>query len=201
MSCRRYIPLETTTQAFLISLQRRAIKHAVLRWFEDLPAVEPGEDIDILVADEDAPRLLTLVEASGTGQPLDVYSVSGTHNLRFRRAPYFPPAKARELLSRRVKGPVCDHPCPEDHWASLAYHAVWHKRTIDSDDHDYRAALGLTHHTRLEALAARLELMGWHPSPLTRWRWRHHLRSNSGSIPATAKAGSNLPHSAAKAGG
>jgi hypothetical protein len=174
MSCRRYIPSEQDTAKFLKSLQTRGISHVVLRWFEELPHVEPGEDIDILVSDADAPRLLAMVETQGTGQPLDIYSASGTAGLSWRGAPYLPPQCARNLLARRTRGPICDHPCPDDHWLSLAFHTVWHKGQLVDMTHDYAKALKLGANDTIDELAKRLDAAGWRPGLLAQWRWRRH---------------------------
>ena len=133
---RRYIPPNQATGDFLKSLQTQGLRHAVLRWFENLPHVQPGEDIDILVADDDALSLLAMLDDEGPGQPADIYSASGKHGLGWRGAPYLPPDHAVQLLARRIHGHACDHPAPNDHMASLAYHVVFHKGMLDSSDHD-----------------------------------------------------------------
>jgi hypothetical protein len=54
---RRYLRPGVTLEALFDELNRRGVRYAVLRWFETLPSVGPGEDVDILVADEDLPHL------------------------------------------------------------------------------------------------------------------------------------------------
>jgi hypothetical protein len=180
---RHYISPDITAGAFLKSLQAKGLSHAVLRWFENLPHVELGEDIDILVADEDAPALLAMLEKHGPGQAVDLYSASGKHGLGWRGTPYLPPRMAKQLLDRRIHGKACDHPAPDEHLASLAFHVVYHKGTLDSPDHDYRRALGLAEDITLQELARQLRHMGWQPSLKALWRWRRHNRFISGHLP------------------
>jgi hypothetical protein len=139
------------------------VRYVVLRWFENLPAVDAGEDIDLLVADEDLEfvgTLLTPHVVPPRRQKFDVYSVSGLPGSDRHGIPYFTPELANALLDRssllhgryRV-------PSPLDHFDSLAYHVLYHKgvgvglpeTTADqpspsSGDHDYAGIL-----TRLAA--------------------------------------------------
>ena len=50
---RRHLRHGLPVDEFFDQLNRLGVRYAVLRWFDTLPAVEPGEDIDVLVADED----------------------------------------------------------------------------------------------------------------------------------------------------
>lgn len=180
---RHYISPGNTTGAFLKSLQANGLRHAVLRWFEHLPHVEPGEDIDILVADEDATTLRAMLRKHGPGQAVDLYSASGRHELGWRGASYLPPRMAKQLLANRIHGKACDHPGPDEHWASLAFHVVYHKGTLNSRDHDYRQALGLAEETTLQELSRELRKIGWQPSLKALWRWRRHNHFISGHFP------------------
>jgi hypothetical protein len=129
----------------------------VLRWFETLPEVDPGEDIDILVADEDLDAvgtLLTCPVIPPRRQKFDVYTVSGLPGSDFRGIPYYTADLAKALLanSRLLRGRY-RVPSPQDHFDSLAYHAVYHKgrgsglpATADSPpggpgEHDYAVVL------------------------------------------------------------
>jgi hypothetical protein len=57
-----------------------------------------------------------------------VYSVTGLPGSDYHGIPYLSPAMARRVLERSVllRGRY-RVPCPEDHFASLAYHAIYHK--------------------------------------------------------------------------
>jgi hypothetical protein len=164
---RRYLRPGVSLDEFFTELDRLGVRYAVLRWFETLPEVEPGEDVDILVADEDVRRLRPLLASYlvplGT-QKFDVYSVSGLAGSDFLTVPYFTSDFARGVLERSVllRGRY-RVPCDQDHFDSLAYHAVYHKGAASGlpenaaveplggdGDHDYAAVLG--------ALAERLSL-------------------------------------------
>ncbi len=128
---RRHLRAGVSVDSFFDELNRLGVRYAVLRWFETLPDVDPGEDIDVLVADEDLPALRTLMRSyrvAPTRQKFDVYSVTGLPGSDHRGIPYLSPALAARLLERSVllRGRY-RVPCPEDHFDSMAYHAVYHK--------------------------------------------------------------------------
>jgi hypothetical protein len=142
---------------FFERLRRRGVCYVVLRWFDDLPHVDRGEDIDLLVADEDLDFVRSLMaprRSLRTTQKFDIYSVSGLPGSDFKEVPYYGPRFAREMLERgewlRDRYRV---PSLQDHYDSLAYHALYHKGYASglSDgmtenarrpaDHDYEAVL------------------------------------------------------------
>ena len=155
---RRYLPPRLTLPEFFSRLEKREVPYAVLRWFEGLPQVEPGEDIDLLIDDEYLGFVHSLLlprPMRRDSQPFDVYTVSGLPGSDFLQVPYFPPGFARELLAGVVQiGDLYRVPSPEHHFVSLAYHAVYHKgyasglctgTGVDVDsrpcDHDYEATI------------------------------------------------------------
>jgi hypothetical protein len=157
---RRYLSPDLTLPEFFARLEEHGVPYAVLRWFENLPEVEAGEDIDILIDDEhlDFVRSLLLPRPlRRDSQPFDVYTVSGLPGSDFLQVPYYPPGFARELLAGvdRVGG-LYRVPNPEHYFVSLAYHAVYHKGYASglraglaeddvprrTSDHDYEAILG-----------------------------------------------------------
>jgi hypothetical protein len=155
---RRYLAPGLTLPQFFARLEQHGVPYAVLRWFENLPEVEPGEDVDLLVEDaylELVHSLLLPRPLRRDSQPFDVYTVSGLPGSDFLEVPYLPPSFARELLAGvdRVGG-LYRVPNPEHHFVSLAYHALYHKgyaSGLRSDtgagggpragDHDYEAIL------------------------------------------------------------
>ena len=164
---RRYLRPGVTLEELFDELNRLGVRYAVLRWFETLQSVEPGEDVDILVADEDLhhlrPFLRSYLVPPGT-QKFDVYSVSGLPGSDFLAVPYMTSGFASGLLDRAVllRGRF-RVPDEQDHFDSLAYHAVYHKGErsgLPEDaaaepiaapaEHDYAAVLA--------ALAGRLGL-------------------------------------------
>jgi O-antigen/teichoic acid export membrane protein len=251
-----HIAPELTVAQFFAALEARGISYLVLRWFENLPQIEPGHDIDLLVVDDHVRLLRPLLTRWPVGQPCDVYSTTGMPDFAFRPwfpgtdpsdslAP-FPPWQAERMLARaRVveskaearlppvargdlreghrrwspfvrfgpgsipkgdggatspglapQSPGIAVPDPEDHFFSLAYHAIYLKgawsglpsasapeEASPAVSHDYAAVLrrlaeplgiALPRPLTLEALDAVLAAAGWRPpfdmlEKLARW--------------------------------
>jgi hypothetical protein len=143
---------------FFAELAAHDVCYVVLRWFDTLPDVDEGEDIDLLVADEDLAFVRSLMatrSGARSTQKFDIYSVSGLPGSDFHGVPYYAPRFAREVLEGGtwLKGRY-RVPSPQHHYDSLAYHAVYHKGRASglSDgsaadearppaDHDYEAVL------------------------------------------------------------
>lgn len=183
-TARRHLSPVVGVAGFFRRLDERGVRYCVLRWFETLPAIEAGEDIDLLVEDgavEEVERILA--EEPGT-IPVDVYSASGLPGTTYREMAYYPPALARMLLERAERtGAGILAPSPEDHFHSLAYHAVYHKGERSGiparagapawngvPEHDYAGTLerlaracGVEVELTLEALDAHLARAGWRP--------------------------------------
>lgn len=147
-----------TLPQFFEIMKQREIPYSVLRWFDALPHVDEGEDVDILIADEHLEFVHTLLLARPMrrdSQPFDVYTVSGLPGSDFCGVPYYPPQFARALLADAVwVKDLYRAPSTEHHFQSLAYHAVYHKGftsglrggtgTDDvrlASDHDYESVL------------------------------------------------------------
>lgn len=164
-------------------LERAQLQYSVLRWFEKLPEMDPGEDLDILVADGDVDRMRELLEEEPGTMPVDLYSVSGGPHSDYQGMSYYPPHLASALLDRSVHHESGFRvPSPRDHLDSLVYHAVYHKglrsgipsmtggSAFDDPEHDYRAVLktlaasqGVDLPDTLEELDSYLESAGWRP--------------------------------------
>jgi hypothetical protein len=192
---RRFIPHQIGVEGFLRRLQHSNIPHAVLRWFDSLPEIAPGEDLDLLVDDAQLESVREIL-ASGVGiQPIDLYSVSGHSSADFRGMPYYPPTCASQMLDRAiVHRSLCRIPAPREHFLSLAYHAVYHKGIAsgvaehagalppgDKPEHDYHAVLaslaiqlGLELPITLTDLDAHLDQNGWRPPRETLARLAKH---------------------------
>jgi hypothetical protein len=151
---RRYAPTGGLRQLFQL-LNSRGARYVVLRWFDGLPDEVDG-DIDFLVADEDLPLFESLMRSERGGIPCDLYSESGVRGYRYADMPYFPPHLAKRILERAIviPGPL-SVPCDEDHFLSLAYHAVYQKglrsglpttqrsaQSVPVPLHDYEGTLG-----------------------------------------------------------
>jgi hypothetical protein len=159
------------------------VAYAVLRWFDALPAMEPGEDLDVLVADEDVDAFRALLESEPGTVPVDLYSVSGLAGSDYQGAAYYAPDLARALLARtETHRSGMRVPAPADHLRSLAYHALYHKGTrsglvsrlvadvVPDPEHDYRVALdkvaascGVQLPPDMEGIDDYLASVGWRP--------------------------------------
>lgn len=155
---RRYLAAGLDLDAFFGRLREQGVSYVVLRWFDDLPHVDEGEDIDMLVADEDLAFVHSLMATRPTLRPtqkFDIYSVSGLPGSDFRGVPYYAPRFATAMLERSewLRG-LYRVPSLQDHHDSLAYHAAYHKgyasglteeKVSSADrepaDHDYEAVL------------------------------------------------------------
>jgi len=156
---RRHLRPGLTLDAFFAELTSRDVSYVVLRWFDTLPHVDEGEDVDLLVADEDLEVVRSFMTTRSGPQPtqkFDIYSVSGLPGSDFHGVPYYAPSFAREVLEGstwlhdRYRVPDLRH-----HYESLAYHAVYHKGHAsglttgstgpdpaqEPSDHDYEAVL------------------------------------------------------------
>jgi hypothetical protein len=184
---RRHLAPGLTVGEFFAILARGNVDYVVLRWFDTLPHVAPGEDIDLLVADEDLEFVWSLMAPRvglRPGQKFDIYSVSGLPGSDFRGVPYYPPSFARAVLddAQWLRGRY-RIPTPQHHFDSLAYHAAYHKGYSSglgdarfgqsretNPDHDYAGvlgelgrALGLSVPVTLEDLDAYLGERGLRP--------------------------------------
>ena len=209
---RRFIPHGPGIAGFLRRLQSNNVRHAVLRWFERLPELPAGEDLDLLVDDASLQQVRAILDEGPGIQPIDLYSVTGLPGADFRSMPYFPPYLAEELLDRVVtQSNLCSVPAQREHFLSLAYHALYHKGTASGipaseaakpirakTDHDYVSILrglardlGVDVLITLESLDAYLDSQGWRPphdmlirlSRHNRWV-RSLLQKHSGSATA-----------------
>lgn len=181
---RRFIPHGAGIAGFLQRLQSVGARHAVLRWFEQLPGLPAGEDLDLLLDDASLQQVRAILDEGPGIQPIDVYSVTGLPGADFRNMPYYPPYLADELLERAVNHrELCSVPAPREHFLSLAYHALYHKGVgsglpLNGNSrpgragagHDYVAilrdlanGLGIDVAITLDALDAHLDAQGWRP--------------------------------------
>lgn len=184
---RRYIPAGTSLEAFFDRLNEAGIRYAILRWFDKLPRVEPGEDIDMLVGDEVFSRLDEFFERKKTkgAIPCDIYTESGIPGTAFDGVPYYETRLAKQILDNTVTvSGRFKVPDPRHHFLSLAYHVAYHKAHASGlpyregepplktvRDHDYAAVLdelandlGITFTPTLEAIHVIMQENGWMPA-------------------------------------
>lgn len=183
---RRYIPPEIGLERFFSTLNERRIRYVVLRWFDELPEIKPGGDVDLLIDDRDVDSVSDLFTGEMRGTACDLFSVSGLRGTSYRGIPYLPPDKAAEVLARAVMfRDLLKVPSPEHHFLSLAYHAVYQKglrsglptstpglQPETEPRHGYAGDLGhlaadagIDVSIRMEELDEYLAGRGWRPSP------------------------------------
>lgn len=179
---RHYLSETVGVPGLIRRLDQEGLDYVVLRWFEDLPHLDPGEDLDLLVADRHLHRLHDILAEEPGTIPVDVYSESGVEGADYLGMAYYPPRLASRMLARATTHTSGARvPFGEDHLHSLAYHATYHKGadsglsstlvdTLCGPDHDYAAALTTIAHsldrtcpTSLEELDETLAVQGWRP--------------------------------------
>lgn len=152
---RRYIDPNLGVKGFFEKLKEADIDYVVLRWFDELPHIKKGEDIDILVSDKDVEKISTFFTGrKRNGIPCDLYSESGLPGTTFRKMAYYPPHLARKILENAVlKDQLYRVPDDRHHFFSMAYHVLYHKGEKSgipgantqipncSGDHDYALVL------------------------------------------------------------
>jgi O-antigen/teichoic acid export membrane protein len=137
---RRYLPPNMSVPDFFKRLEERGVEYVVLRWFEELPKLDPTHDLDLLVADRGLKGLLAELSPRPIGHPIDIYTETGVGGTGFafkngsatptKDVPLFPPELAQGILRRRRRhAGLCYVPDPHDHFCSLAYHAIYLKGT------------------------------------------------------------------------
>jgi hypothetical protein len=182
---RHYIPHYLGVAGFLQQLYQTQARHTALRWFDNLPQLPTGEDLDLLVGDDDLTRVQQLLDSGPGLIPCDLYSETGLPRSDYRSLPYFPSYLAAELLDAAVEHRSgCRVPSPRHHFLSMAYHAIYHKgpssgvpvsgtqtpTTNGASEHDYVAVLGklavqcgISCEICRTGLLAELERQGWKP--------------------------------------
>lgn len=183
-SALHFIPHVLGLRGFFDRLEHCRAQYAVLRWFEELPTLVPGEDVDLLIADESYDDVMALLESEPGIQPCDVYTPSGLPRTDYLEASYYPPTLARQILDRaETYRSLCRAPNELDYFRSLAYHAVYHKgaksglpgselysRKTPAPKHNFTAILTqmaeqfcVDATISLEGLHAYLQSEGWSP--------------------------------------
>lgn len=209
----RVIPAALGIEGFFTRLRDSGVRYVVLRWFDRLPDVRPGSDVDLLVHDDDVAKVEALLIRSGQGTKCDLYGVGGRHGTDWREvpgAPYLPQARAEALVENaELRRGLYRVPTPEDHFLSLAYHAVYQKGPKSglpsrhasvvpdsSPKHDHTTILtqlgreaGIDVPIDMESLDEYLAQRGWRPSdralaalrPRNPWIEAHFFASQPGT--------------------
>lgn len=125
---RCYINKNIDHEQFIKELNKRGIKYVVLRWWKDFPQIPKGEDMDILMQKEDFNKLSGLITYKKNHNKCDIYLLDGHNPGHWNQLPYFPNKLFIDTLKTRVQYNDCIYvPSPEMHFATMAYHAIFHK--------------------------------------------------------------------------
>lgn len=184
-SARRHIPHSLGIERFLRRLNRGRVRYVVLRSFEPLPVLPPGQALTVLVDDADLPTVAAMLDEGPGLQPIDLYSTTGLAGADYQGMPYFPPHLAEQILdAAQPRHGLCWVPSAEDHFHSLVYHALYHKGFASGlsgkdavhprgarSHHDYATTLkklarreGIDVPIVLEDLDRYLHRHGWRPT-------------------------------------
>ena len=164
------VPIDKVSKLF-IDLDNNNINYLVLRWYEDLPLVKAGEDIDILVADKDFTKIKKFLKR---GRALDKNFVKidlFPESSQKRFMAYYPPRIAKKMLLNKIKHVSNAYiPMPKDYFFSLTYHVLFHKgfnsgikskyhnSKITTPEHDYNSYLiGLMKSLNMDSTSLTLE--------------------------------------------
>lgn len=128
-SPRVYIKEGISRMEFFGILHDRNVEYVLLRWWHNLPEIPEGEDMDILIKDEhrDLINDLIVFYNNGTDLKCDFYTITGSKYGSRRNIPYFQSNLAHNLIDTRIFYKGAYVPSPLAYFASLAYHAVFHK--------------------------------------------------------------------------
>ncbi|MGB0757156.1 MAG: hypothetical protein ACPGO5_01745 [Patescibacteria group bacterium] len=153
---RYFVHPKVGVNGFLKQLQEKSVSYTALRWFDNLPDLAPGEDLDILVDDEHIAAFESIVLTVPGLIPCDAYSITGQPGFEYSGMSYFPPKIAKSILSSATfdESSGAYVPDKKHSFYSLAYHALYHKGYIsgvpsstkptspeESPDHDYVAEM------------------------------------------------------------
>src|SRR6185437_8480431 len=97
---RRCIKDGVERQAFIAELERRRVRYAVLRWFENFPEWPAGEDMDILIDPSGVADASDLFQLRPNGKAVDLFTTDGSKNLAYGNVAYYPADFARRILDR-----------------------------------------------------------------------------------------------------
>ena len=107
------------------------LDYIILRWFYNLPHIDEGEDIDILISDDDYCEMEKYMQNEKTDYKFDIYRVSYCdwgHVM-----PYIHPEFAKTLLMNKIiYKSLYKVPSNYFYFMVLIYHIVYHKG-ISSD--------------------------------------------------------------------
>ena len=129
-SVRTYLRRDYNLEDFFKFATESKVRYVILRWFEKLPEVDRGEDIDILVHSDD----LHLIEPFFTKYPLmgnqkfDIYPSSFDYNKNYNNVSYYPEKIAKIVLDdTEILNSIYRVPAHKTYIKSFCFHILFHK--------------------------------------------------------------------------
>ena len=115
-------------EQFINELNKNDIKYVVLRWWDNFPHIEKNEDMDILMYEEDFLKIQHLITYKKNHNKCDIYLLNGKYPGHWNYLPYFPNSLFNDTVKTRIlHNNTVYVPAPELHFATIAYHAIFHK--------------------------------------------------------------------------
>lgn len=141
-NARYYFKSGISNVDFFSVLNQRKVEYVLLRWWENFPNVDEGEDLDILISDSDREKISDLIVRYPSGQKCDIYTVTGVASGGYKGLPYFTYALAADVLAeRRLYLGQVYVPSERMYFYTLIYHLLFHKTKMLHEgrfyDHDY----------------------------------------------------------------
>lgn len=182
---RQFLRSDLTVEEFFRELNDRQVQYVVLRWFDKLPDTEPGEDIDLLIADSDIDTISDLFGHNRSCQKFDLYSETGVKGYHYNNLPYYPPVLAKHLLKNRVwYKEIFAVPDAKSYFLSLAYHAVVHKGSKSGIPNDRFPDMNRSaEHNYLAYLEASAEKAGFNKQDVREFNTLFRLLETHGWAP------------------
>ena len=112
---------------FFRLLDEKGLSYVALRWFEDLPNIKKGEDIDMLVPDKDFRQIQKMCRGARDNGKYTLFDIYPVSNMTGDYS-YYVPEFALRILDGKVRNKNGIWvPNQRDYFFELAYHSLYHK--------------------------------------------------------------------------
>jgi len=129
-SVRVYLKKDIGLEDFFERIANENVRYVVLRWFDSLPNIKHGEDVDMLVDSQSLPIIMkyfTHFPLAGH-QKFDLYPSGYDSEMNYNNLSYYPENLAHEILDNSVVlNGKYNIPNKHYHILSLLFHILFHK--------------------------------------------------------------------------
>lgn len=125
-------------EAFFAALRKSGIHFCILPRNEAIPRFASGDEIDVLIADEDLSGMNGWLSEQGReGVCLNIFTVFGSANRDEGGLSFMPPVLARKVLADAVDGPdiAMRLPSPLHHLLVIVYRGLFHAGGVGELSH------------------------------------------------------------------